>query len=139
MDGKRRLGILGRVDRVAAEGIAKRNVLGYVHLGVPHVVVAPLGAALAGGRGLEVRGVDERRLLQKCVFGRLVERGGIVAASPVSVNGEKCREGMATYKAMREETTTLFVPLAQMIARGLYVMVPPQAKPAQPMLMGATT
>lgn len=40
---------------------------------------------------------------------------------------------------MRGETTTLFVPLAHMMARGLYVMVPPQAKPAQPMVMGATT
>lgn len=86
VDGKRRLGILGRVDRVAAKGVAKRDVLGHVHLGVPHILVAPLGAALAGGGDLEVRGVDERRLLENLVGCGLVEWGGVVAALPVSVN-----------------------------------------------------
>lgn len=81
VDGKRRLGILGRVDRVAAKGIAKRDLLGHVHLGVPHVVVTPLGAALARGGDLEVRGVDERRLLEDLVRGGLVEWGGVVTAS----------------------------------------------------------
>ena len=97
VDGKGRIGIVGRIDGVTAVGIAKGDLGGNINRGESHVLITPLGAALAGRCDLEVCGVDVRSLLQNLVCGGLVEWRGIVAASPVSVNDEKSGEGMATY------------------------------------------
>lgn len=100
------------------------------------------GAAAALDRDLPVSRVRMRAGLECRICSSCVWRWCYVTASQHISLGKKTFEASLqkgeTYVANREEIVAL-LPLAQVTAKGLLTIVPPQAKPAQPTSKGATT